>query len=163
MSTAFLRIVRRSSLPLVIFTFLSTVSFAATADRISGALTSGQTVALRGNVHHKALPQYDKGPVDPALRMGTITLMLSPTAAQQAALKQLVAQQQDPKSSHYHKWITPEQGADRFGLGQADIAKITAWRKSQGLGMIGPAPARHRATFPGSTPTATNHRSTTTS
>ncbi len=149
MSTAFLRIVRRSSLPLVIFTFLSTVSFAATADRISGALTSGQTVALRGNVHHKALPQYDQGPVDPALRMGTITLMLSPTAAQQAALKQLVAQQQDPKSSHYHKWITPEQGADRFGLSQADIAKITAWLKSQGFSMISPARARNWVTFSG--------------
>lgn len=59
--------------------FCSSVSMAATADRISGALTNGQTVALRGNIHRKALPQFDQGPVDPAMRLETIALMTLPT------------------------------------------------------------------------------------
>jgi subtilase family serine protease len=150
MPTAFLRIVSRLSLPLVICAFLSTVTFAATADRISGALNSGQPVTLRGNVHHKALPQYDQGPVDPALKLGTITLLTSPTPAQLKALQLLVAQQQDHKSSQYHKWITPEQYADRFGLSPADIAKITAWLKSQGFSIGNVARGRNWITFSGS-------------
>jgi len=149
MPTACLRVVRRLSLPLMICAFLSTVSFAATADRIAGALNSGQSVTLRGNVHHKALPQYDRGPVDPALKFGSITLLTSPTPAQTKALQLLVTQQQDPKSSHYHKWITPEQWADRFGLSTADMAKITSWLKSQGFSIGNVARGRNWITFSG--------------
>ena len=65
---------------LLIAGVLSSPSSAATPDRISGALTNGQTVALKGNVHRKALPQFDQGPVDPAMNLGTITLMTAPTA-----------------------------------------------------------------------------------
>src|ERR1700733_13270351 len=111
--------------------FFSTVSYAAVPDRITGALASGETVKLTGNVHHKALPQYDQGPVDPAMRMGTITLLTVPTASQRKALNQLLAQQQDPKSPNYHKWITPQQYADRFGLSQNDAQQMAAWLKSQ--------------------------------
>ena len=68
-----MRIVKSSLLPaLVLASLFSTLSYAATPDRISGALNSGQTVALRGNVHHRALPQFDQGPVDPAMQLGTI-------------------------------------------------------------------------------------------
>jgi subtilase family serine protease len=149
MPTVFLRTVSRLSVPLVICAIFSTTSFAATTDRIAGALNSGQTVTLRGNVQRKALPEYDQGPVDPAHKMGTIMLFTLPTPAQQKALQQLVAQQQDPRSSHYHQWITPEQYADRFGLSQSDIAKLTAWLKSQGFTMISPAHGRNWITFTG--------------
>src|SRR5436190_22526910 len=81
--------------------FLS-VSYAAVQDRISGSLTSGQNVTLRGNVHRRALPQFDQGPVNPAMRMGTLTLSTLPTAAQQRAITQLLAEQQDRKSQNHH-------------------------------------------------------------
>ena len=85
-----MRIVKLSlstlSLALLIASFFSSLSFAASADRIVGGLTSGQTVALKGNVRHQALPQYDKGPVDPAMKLGTMTLLTLPTAAQQKAM-----------------------------------------------------------------------------
>ena len=108
-----------STVPAFLITIISlfpSMSYAATPDRINRPLTTGETVTLRGNVHRKALPQYDQGPVDPAMRLGTITLLTLPTASQQKALQQLLAEQQDPKSSNYHKWLTPEQFADRFGL-----------------------------------------------
>src|SRR5437762_13254175 len=81
------------------------VSYAAVQDRISGSLTSGQTITLKGNVHRRALPQFDQGPVDPAMHMGTLTLSTVPSAAQQRAITQLLAEQQDRKSPNYHKWI----------------------------------------------------------
>ncbi len=128
---------------------LSSLSYGATsADRIQGAL-AGPTVALAGNVHRLALPQFDQGAVDPALQLGTITLMTAPTIAQQQALKQLLAQQQDPRSPSYHKWLTPEQFADRFGLSQNDIQQIAAWLESEGFTNVHPARGRNWVSFTG--------------
>jgi subtilase family serine protease len=129
--------------------FFSTVSYAAVPDRITGALASGETVQLTGNVHHKALPQYDQGPVDPAMRLGTITLLTLPTPSQQKALAQLLAQQQDPKSQNYHKWLTPQQYADRFGLSQKDVQQMAGWLKSQGFSMVEVAHGRNWISFNG--------------
>ena len=108
-------------------------SFAVTADRVTGPLGGGPTVALKGNVHRQALPEYDAGPVDPAMRLGSITLLTVPTAEQQKALSKLIADQQNPKSPQYHKWLTPEQWADRFGLSQNDMQQITSWLKTRGF------------------------------
>ena len=82
---------------------LSSLSYAAQPDRIQGTLFGGRSVQLTGHVHHRALPQFDQGPVDPATQMGTMTLLTVPTAAQQTALTQLLAEQQDRKSPNYHK------------------------------------------------------------
>lgn len=140
----------KSLLPaLLLASLFSSLSYAATADRISGAMTSGQTVTLQGNVHRKALPQFDQGPVDPAMRLGTITLMTLPTPAQQSAITQLLAQQQDRKSSNYHKWLTPEQYADRFGLSQNDMQQMAAWLKAKGFSMIQVARGRNWISFTG--------------
>ena len=80
-----------------------------------------------------AQPRFDLGPVEPAFRIGYITLMLKKTDAQQAALEQVLQQQQDPASPNYHDWLTPEQYADRFGLSQSDLDRISAWLRSQGF------------------------------
>ncbi len=80
-----------------------------------------------------AQPRFDQGPVEPAFRLSYITLMLKKTDAQQAALEQLLQQQQDPASPNYHDWLTPEQYADRFGLSQSDLDKISAWLRSEGF------------------------------
>src|SRR6266567_5179435 len=134
---------------LLLTVFLSALSYATVPDRISGALTNGQTVTLKGNVHRKALPQFDQGPVDPAMHLGTITLMTVPTAAQQKAITQLLAQQQDPKSANYHKWLTPEQYADRFGLSPNDMQKMAAWLKAHGFSMVHVANGRNWISFTG--------------
>ena len=112
---------------------LTGLSFAASPDRISAAIDSSRTVQLRKTQHPKALPQYDRGPVDPAFKLSYITLMTSPSPAQQKALDKLVAAQQDPASPYYHLWLTPSQYADQFGLSQNDIKGITGWLKAYGF------------------------------
>jgi subtilase family serine protease len=131
------------------FVVLSSLSFGATQDRIANGITGGPAVQLKGNVHPAAQPQFDQGSVDPAMQMGTITMMIPPTAAQQQALKQLLAQQQDRKSSNYHKWLTPEQFADRFGVSRNDIQQIAAWLEGQGFTMVQPARGRNWISFTG--------------
>ena len=65
--------------------------------------------------------------------MPAITMYLRPSTAQQSALQQTLANQQNPASPNYHKWLTPEQYADRFGVSPSDINKIVAWLESQGF------------------------------
>jgi len=135
-----MRIVKSLLPALLIASSLSSLSYATTPDRISGALTSGPTVTLKGNVHHKALAKYDQGPADPALRLGYVTLLTVPTAAQQKALTQLLAEQQDRRSPNYHKWLTAEQWADRFGLSHGDVQKlIDQHTDGPDLGILGDA------------------------
>ena len=127
----------------------SSLSYAAQADRIKGSVFGGRRVALAGNVHRLAIPQFDQGAVDPRMPMGTILLQTVPTTAQQKALTQLLAEQQDRSSPNYHKWLTPEQWADRFGLSTNDVVQITGWLKAQGFTMIHAARGRNWVSFTG--------------
>ncbi len=144
-----MRILKALSLVLLIASVFSSLSFAAQQDRISGSLSTGEGHELKGNIRHQAKPEYDQGRVDPGMQLGTMTLMTAPTAAQESAIKLLLAQQQDRKSPNYHKWLTPEQYADRFGLSQNDMQQMVAWLAAQGFTMIQPAHGRNFITFTG--------------
>jgi subtilase family serine protease len=128
---------------------LSTLSFAVQPDRIAGPIDSGQMVSLTRNVNSLAQAQYDRGSVEPSFRLNYVTLLTVPSASQQRALARLVAEQQNPKSANYHKWLTPEQYADRFGLSQNDVQRITAWLESQGLSVTRVARGRNWIVFSG--------------
>src|SRR4051794_20657564 len=71
--------------------------------RISGRLESGRRVALAGRVQRKASPQNDLGRIEGAFEMPSVTLVLKPSAAGQAALTQFLQEQQDPASPNYHR------------------------------------------------------------
>ena len=78
-----------------------------------------------------------------------VILVLKPSASQQAALDQLLAQQQDPSSPNYHRWLTPEQFADRFGVSRADIDKTIAWLGQRRLTVKSVARGRNAIAFGG--------------
>ena len=105
----------------------------AQPDRLRAPIVSSRTVVLTGHVPLQARPEFDQGPVAASFPLPAITIYLKPSASQQAALQQLLTAQQNPASADYHKWLTPEQYADRFGVSQSDVNQIAAWLKSQGL------------------------------
>ncbi len=127
----------------------TSLCFAAQPDRITGAINSGQMVALPRSLHPKAKPEYDQGMVDPSLKLSYMTMLMAPSPTQQKALDQLLAQQQNPKSSNYHKWLTPQQFADQFGLSQNDVNGVTAWLKSEGFQIISVGGGRNSIAFSG--------------
>jgi hypothetical protein len=127
---------------------LSTLAFAASPDRITGSL-SGQTVRLPGGPPMQARSEFDQGPVDPSLKLSYMTLLTVPSASQQKSIQRLLAQQQDRRSPQYHKWLTPEQYADRFGLSPSDIQKLTTWLRSQGFTVLSVARGRNFIVFSG--------------
>lgn len=128
---------------------LSSLSYAVSADRISGAISAGSGVTLQNSLNRQAQSKYDQGPVNPSFQLTHLTLMTTPSAAQQQALKKLLAQQQDRTSPNYHKWLTPAQYADQFGLSLNDMNRLTAWLKSQGFTIKSIAGGRNEVNFSG--------------
>jgi hypothetical protein len=134
---------------LTIVTFLATpltaqlaVQPVAQLDRITVAIESSGLVKLSGAVHPNALIQNDAGPVEPTQRLGYISLLLKKTAAQQSALERLLEEQLDSSSANYHRWLTPEEYADRFGASPNDVATIVGWLQAQGLAIEATARGR---------------------
>jgi subtilase family serine protease len=114
----------------------SVSSQVASRDRILQAINPAQTSMITGTAHPEAKPQFDQGRIEPNNQLnGAIVFRLS--SAQQSELDRLLAGQQDRSSSSYHKWITPDQYAQRFGMSESDLAKASAWLKSQGLKVNG--------------------------
>jgi subtilase family serine protease len=60
-------------------------------------------------------------------------LVLQRSPAQESALKLLLDQLQQKSSPNYHKWFTPEQFGQQFGVANQDIHTVTAWLSSHGL------------------------------
>ncbi len=117
-------------------------------DRIVTRIESSRTVGLNRQVLRGNRAE-DAGAVDAAMPMPYITLHLKPSDAQQTALDRLLREQQDATSPNYHRWLTPDEFGDRFGLTTADLGKLTDWLQSQGLAVHDVARGRHWITFSG--------------
>jgi uncharacterized protein (TIGR03437 family) len=100
-------------------------------------------------VHYLALPKFDQGPVDDAMPMDFMVLMFKPSAAQQAGLDSLLSGQQNPASPLFHKWVTPEEYADHFGLSPGDGSKVAAWLHAEGFSVKQLARGRNWIAFGG--------------
>jgi subtilase family serine protease len=48
-------------------------------------------------------------------------------------LARLLADQQNPASPEYHRWLTPDAFTSRFGPTAADLARVTQWLKKKGF------------------------------
>jgi hypothetical protein len=143
----------KSLLPVVSTLFsvllISSLSFAAVSDRITGPIDSSQKVALYGNMHGLARPQSDLGRADGSRQIDGISLNFHLSAAQQKDLNQFLAQLGNPKSPHFHKYLTIPQYAARFGMSQNDLDKVVAWVQSQGFTNIKIAPSHNKISFDG--------------
>ena len=101
--------------------------------RIFRPVDNRSVVRLQGTMHPRAHAELDQGPVLATLPLQHMTLVFSRTAAQQADLDRLLAEQQDRSSPNYHKWLTPEEYGKRFGLASLDVSVIAAWLQAQGF------------------------------
>ena len=115
---------------------LTGVSAQAQPSRILDRIDPDRRVILAKYVHPLAKPEFDRGPLPSAFPLPAIILNLKSSLSQQTSLRQLLAQQQDPTSDQYHKWLTPEQYADRFGVNSSDLDRITAWLREEGFKIV---------------------------
>ena len=130
-------------------------SFAQTgpANRIAKNITNDSVSAVKGSVHPMLRSEADQGLKDASTVLHGLTMNFAPTAAQQADLEALLVRQQQPSSPDYHRWLTPQQFADRFGMSQQDISRVSSWLQSQGFAVDGVSDSRNSIRFSGSVAT----------
>ena len=107
------------------------------------------SIPVRGHIHRLAQSRFDRGQVNDLFQLNHVAMMLKPSAEQQAALNTLLEEQQDPSSPNYHRWITPDEFADRFGLNTAEFRKVIAWLQDKGFTIDETPPSRNWIAFTG--------------
>lgn len=121
-----------------------------TQARIIQALDEKNLVVLKGNVHPLARAEFDQGAVSDGQPLHRMLLLLQRGADQEAALQQLLDDQQNKSSSNYHAWLTPAQFGQQFGPADADIQTVANWLQSHGFQVTNITAGRTTIEFSGS-------------
>lgn len=129
--------------------FSGTLPAQTPAARITTEIDSLKRVAVPGTHQPRARAENDAGRVPSGKELHGINLVFSRTSAQEADLQSLIAAQQNPASPLYHKWLTPDEFAARFGVADSDITKVESWLNDQGFSVEGVSRSKNRITFSG--------------
>lgn len=122
--------------------------FAAAQNRVAAVLPN-TLQPLPQSVSPRVNRAADLGTAPASTLLTPITLRFAMTPAQQTALTQLLADQQNPASPRYRQWLTPEQFAARFGLTPADLATVSNWLTANGFTVLATARSRTFIQFSG--------------
>jgi len=100
---------------------------------ITQSVDEGNLAPLRGNTRPEATSQNDRGEVADGFPMVHVLLQLRRSPEQESALQRFLDTVQDPASPNFHKWLTPEQFGQDFGVAPQDLDTITQWLQSHGI------------------------------
>jgi subtilase family serine protease len=117
--------------------------------RVAAEIDDLERVTLKGTHPLRATPENDIGRVASGTKLQGIKMAFSRTATQEVDLQTLLAAQQNPSSSLYHKWLSPEEFAARFGLADPDIATVRLWLERQGFSVASIARSKNYIVFSG--------------
>ncbi len=123
-------------------------ALAQISDRVQ-AIESANMVPLAGSLHPMARAEFDRGLTDNAKVLSGMSINFKRSDAQEANLKALLAAQQNPASPSYHKWLTPAQFGQQFGMSAADIARVTDWLQGEGFTVNAVAQSANSISFSG--------------
>lgn len=124
------------SIPLLLLVFILCSADAQQGQapaRITQAIDATRLTVLAGNTHPLARAEFDRGAAPASLGMQRMLLTLSRSPQNEAALQNLLREQQDKSSPNYHAWVTPTQFGQQFGPSSQDIQTITSWLESNGF------------------------------
>jgi subtilase family serine protease len=120
--------------------------------QVSGEFGQGDkdgVVVLSGAINPRARLENDRGPVGGEKVLSHMTLVLKRTPEQDSALNRLLEEQQDASSPSYHRWLTPLEFGERFGVNQVRLDRILDWLRSEGFTVESTARGRGWVVFSG--------------
>ena len=124
--------------------------FAQVGPRIVANPENSTLVRIPGSTHPLVGKAKEIGRAPASLPMERMLLVLASSPEQEAALAQLLAEQQDPDSPRYHAWLTPDEFGEQFGVSQQDLDTIAGWLQSHGFRVSEIAAGRRAIEFSGS-------------
>jgi subtilase family serine protease len=124
--------------------------------RLRGSIDGNETFSLTGNTRPMLAQAQDQGEVDASMPLARMTMHFTLSSAQSADQGQLLKAQTTRKASEYHKWLTPEQYAERFGVNSADLQQTVSWLAQQGFSNIEVGRSHTSISFSGTAAQAQN-------
>src|SRR5271157_69034 len=128
---------------------LCNAALAQVRPRITRPVDDTRFVRVPGTTHPLASEADVIGRASGDLPMDRMLLHLKSTPEQEAALEQLLAEQQDPQSANYHRWLSPEEFGEQFGVSQEDLDAIARWLEGHGFRVNEIARGRRSMEFSG--------------
>jgi hypothetical protein len=111
----------------------SPVAASSAQPLITQQVDNSVRTTLHGNVSPLVKTASDQGAADTSLQAPRIQLMLKRPADREAALRQYITDIHNKNSASYHKWLTPEQIAQKYGPADSDVQTVVAWLQTQGF------------------------------
>jgi Pro-kumamolisin, activation domain/Bacterial Ig-like domain (group 3) len=96
-----------------------------------------------------AKAEFDQGLADNSKVIQGMSIHFKRSTAQEASLQALLKAQQDPSSPSYHKWLTPAEFGQQFGMSSADLDKVTGWLQQEGFTVTSVAASKNSINFSG--------------
>src|ERR1700683_767555 len=107
---------------------LLTLSSVALLSQTSGSralihepVDENKLVTLAGNTRPEANADNDLGAVSDDLELDHMMLQLKRSPQQEQALVQYIAELHDPQSPNFHKWLTADGFAAKYGLAGSGV------------------------------------------
>ncbi len=116
---------------------------------IHSQIDESRLVTLGGNTRPEVQTGTDLGAVSDDLRLDHMMLQLKRSDAQEKEVGRFIDELHDPNSPSFHKWLTPAEYGQRFGVAEADVRKITGWLESHGFTVNGVYPSNMLVDFSG--------------
>ena len=100
--------------------------------------------------HPQFLDQIQPGEALPgSTPLDHMQLVLRRNSQREQALESLIGQIHDPRSSQFHRWLTPEEYGETFGVSDSDMVAVKSWLLSQGFTINTIYPNRMQIDFSG--------------
>ena len=117
------------------------------------ANADGPVTILEGNHPDEAADIVGAAAASPSQ---SLAMRLTMALRNRDDLARLLADQQNPVSSQYHRWLTPDAFTGRFGPSAADLARVTQWLKAKGFTVNSADASTREVCFSGSVAQAQN-------
>ena len=133
--------------------FILTMAITLIAAIVAPAMADGPATILDGNHPDEAA---DIVGATAASATQPLAMRLTMALRHRDDLARLLADQQDPSSPQYHRWLTPDAFTSRFGPTDADLARVTQWLKKKGFTVKSADPSTREVSFAGTVAQAQN-------
>lgn len=127
--------------------FLLAIGLAVTIAAARPAMAGDAATILEGNHPDEAADIAGQTYAPPS---APLEMHLTMALRNRAELTRLLADQQDPASPDYHRWLTPDEFTARFGPTDADLARVARWLKKKGFTVTSADASTREIMFTGS-------------
>jgi subtilase family serine protease len=100
---------------------------------ILSPVDESERVILHGNTRTDAVAANDRGAVEDSFPLKGIELLLRRSPEHEQAAAALADELERRGSPQFHKWLTADEYAERFGVHPQDVAAISDWLRRHGF------------------------------